>query len=138
MACIGIKKQQAQEWNRKITPTDQINRYYLPNCKESNTSMRERQRINILFYFEYVFTFLDKYSITPFNKVTSYEYRRIFLNLSLNSFKNLLHFLTWPSLSSPQIIKHQKCSQLKYITVQQRYQHPHHRKKYDFLFYLIL
>ena len=52
-------------------------------------------RIEFLFYFEYIFIFLDKYSISPFNEVISLDHRGLFLDLRLKYFlkKNLHNYV---------------------------------------------
>ena len=61
--------------------------------------MRGRQRI-AFFCSEYIYTFLDKYGITPFNEVTSSDHRGLFLDLKLKTF---LKTPTFPFLAIPSV-----------------------------------
>ena len=67
--------------------------------KEPNTHIRGRKRIEFLLCSEHIYTFIDKSGITPFNEITTSDYRGFFLDLRLKAFlKN--SYITLPDHSS--------------------------------------
>ena len=54
--------------------------------KVPNTYIRGRHRIDFLLSTEYIFTFIDRSGITPFNEVTTSDHRGKFIDLCLKDF----------------------------------------------------
>ena len=95
-------------------------------CKEPNTYMRGRQRI-AFFCSEYIYTFLDKYGITPFNEVTSSDHRGLFLDLKLKAF---LKTPTFPFLAIPSVPLNLQTPKVSSVTKKKSqlcHQTPHHQ-----------
>ena len=56
--------------------------------KEPNTHLRCSKRIDFNFCSKHISIFIDKSGITPFNEITSSDYRGLFLDLRVTSFLN--------------------------------------------------
>ena len=64
--------------------------------KEPNTYIKGRKWIEFLLCSEYIYTFIDKNGITPFNEITSFDHRWLFIDLRFKKPSSKTHTLHYP------------------------------------------